>query len=218
MISLKTIRKIFTLIFIVILVFVIGAFILVKSIAVDVTDSDLPQDVYSDDGDLLTISQLKILGLVLANEQERYNIIEEFMNYIILDSIQTNINSAYDPLGDIDTNEANYVIYDSGLYIDYVYAELNDSNQIVICVSFGSDRYLTMHSAIYLIFDIDVQIELLNISVVLTLSEYSIADKNLSFKILDYLFTKLDKNKIEESITLGILDLDEYTFTISLIG
>lgn len=155
---------------------------------------------------------------MLANEQEQYSIIEEFMNYILLDSIRTNINSAYDPLGDLDTDDANYVMNDHAFYIDYVYAELNDTDQMVICISFGTDQYYQMHSALYLTFDIDIEIVLLNINVVLTLSEYRIADKELSMRILDFAFNKLDKSTIEDSMTFGTLDLDTYTFTISLIG
>ncbi len=214
----KFIKRLFILVIVLALVVVVGVIMLARSIAVEVTDADLPQDVYTETGDLLTIAELNLVGLVLADEQERYTIIEEFMNYILLDSIRTNINSAYDPLGDLDTDAANYVMSESAFYIDYVYAELNDTDQIVICISFGTDQYYQMHSALYLTFDIDIEIVLLNIDVVLTLSEYRIADKELSMKILDFAFNKLDKSTIEDSMTFGVLDLDDYTFTFSLIN
>ena len=67
-------------------------------------------------------------------------------------------------------------------------------------------------------FNMNQRIDLLEINAVLTLVDYAIADHNLPFKVLDYLFTKLDKASIEESMTFGTLDLDEYSFTITLIG
>lgn len=215
---LKLIKRLLVLIIVLALVIVVGAIMIARSIAVEVTDADLPQDVYMETGDLLSIAELNLTGLILADEQERYNIIEEFMNYVLLDSIRTNINSAYDPLGDLDTDEANFVIHEGPFFIDYVYAELNDSDQMVVCISFGTNQYYSMHSALYLTFDIDIEIELLNINVVLTLTEYRIADKELSMSILNFIFNKLDKTSIEESMTFGVLDLDEYTFTISLIN
>ncbi|MCF7931260.1 MAG: hypothetical protein K9L02_07105 [Acholeplasmataceae bacterium] len=214
----KLIKRLLVLIIVLALALVIGVIIIARSVAVEVTDEDLPQDVYMETGDLLTIAELNLANLVFADEQDQFTIIEEFMNYILLDSIRTNINSAYDPLGDLNTDNANYVISDGAFYIDYVYAELNDTDQMVICISFGTDQYYQMHSALYLTFDIDIEIVLLNINVVLTLSEYRIADKELSMRILDFVFDKLDKSTIEDSMTFGTLDLDEYTFTISLIG
>lgn len=214
----KLLKRLLIFIFILVVIIVVAVVVLIKSIAVEVTDANLPQTVYQQDADLLITAQANLLSMILADESERYTIIEEFINYIILDSIQTNINPSYDPLGDLDTNAANYVIDEGYVYIDYVYAKLNDNNQMVICISFGSDQYMEMHSAIYLIFDIEIQIELLEINAVLTLVDYAIADHNLPFKVLDYLFTKLDKVSIEESMTFGVLDLDEYSFTITLIG
>ena len=216
----KLLKRLLIFIFILVVIIVVAVIVLVKSIAVEVTDADLPQVVYQQDADLLITAQANLLGMILASETERYTIIEEFVNYIILDSIQTNINPNYDPLGDLDTDATNYVINEGYVYIDYVYAKLNDNNQMVICISFGSDQYMEMHSAIYLTFDIDIEIkiDLLEINAVLTLVDYAIADHNLPFKVLDYLFTKLDKASIEESMTFGTLDLDEYSFTITLIG
>lgn len=214
----KFIKRLVILVILLAVVIVVGVIMFAKSIAVEVTDADLPQNVYEETGVLLTIAQLNLLDLVGATDQERYTIIEEFMNYIILDSIRTNINEAYDPLGSLDTDAANYVMKKGSFYIDYVYAELNDNDQMIVCLSFGTDQYYKMHSALYLTFDIDIEVELLNINVELTLAEYSIADKELSMKILDFAFNKLDKSSIEDSMTYGVLDLEAYTFTFSLIN
>jgi len=215
---LKFIKRLLFFIVLILVVLFTTAFIFVKSIAVDVSDSDLPEEVYTDTGNLLTIGRLSLLGLILADEQEQYTIVENFMNYIILDSIRTNINAAYDPLGDLDTSEANNIIYESGFYIDYVYAKLNDVNQIVVCISFGTDQYMKTHSAIYLYFDIDINIEFMNITLTLTLNQAYLADKEISFQVLDFIFDKLDKTSIEESMTTGTLDLTEYTYSISLVN
>lgn len=214
----KTLKKI--LIFGIILITVLFASILiiVKSIAVDTTDSDLPQDIYESSGDLFSIAQQKLISIPFASDEDQYSMLEEFLNYILLDSIRTNFNDAYNPLSDVETNDTNYVTYQKEFFIDYVYAKINEENQIVLCISFGTDLLIPSRSAIYLYFDVDMNIELFDLSITLTLDQYHIADKKLSFKILDFIFTQLDKNHIEESITSGILDLDAYTYTISLIS
>jgi len=180
-----------------------------------ITDADLPQDVYEENGNLLGIAEGKLLSLILASPEDEYTIIEEFMNYMILDSIQTNINSSYDPLGDLDTDEANFVFFNDVFYIDYVFATLNEDDQIVVCISFGTDKYITMHSALFLNFDVDI--DLIDLSVTLTLESYYLSDNNLSLTILDFIFNQLDKTSIEESITSGVLDLDDYTYTVSVL-
>lgn len=216
-INLKMLKRLLIFIVLLIIILIITVFVIVKSIAVDTTDSDLPQEIYESPGNLLTAAQLSLLEIPFATDEDQYTIFEEFINYVILDSIRTNINDAYDPLGDIESTDANYVIYQREFFIDYVYATLNEDDQIVVCISFGTDTLMRSRSAIYLYFDVEINVGLLDLSVVLTLDQYHIADKNLSFKILDYLFTKLDKPSIEDSITYGILDLDEYTYTIQIL-
>ena len=214
----KFLKKLFIFLLVVIVLVAVAIFFVIKAIEVEVTDADLPQAVYQEDGNLLLIAQTNLLGIIIADESDQYTIIEEFMNYVLLDSIRTNINPNYDPLDGDDTNEANYVVDAGYFFIDYVYAELNDQDQIVVCISFGSNQFMEMHSALYLTFDVDIQIELLDVSVVLTLVEYSIADHGIPFKVLDYLMTRMDKESIEDSMTNGELDLDEYTFTITFLG
>jgi hypothetical protein len=213
----KFLKSLFVFIIVVVVILVTTTFVFVKSIAVDVTDANLPQNIYTETGDLQTIAELSLVGLVIANDEDRYLLINNFMNYMLLDSIRENVNSAYDPLGSLDTDAANYIIKEDVYYIDYVYSTLNEDNQIVICISFGTDKYITSHSCIYMYFDVDIDVQLLNITVTLTLSEYYIADHKLSLKILDYVFDKLGKTAVEDSMTMGTLNLDNYTYTVSII-
>jgi hypothetical protein len=201
----------------VVLIFV-GVLIFINSIKVEVTDDNPPQGVYTETGNLESISQLYLLGIILAPVENRNTFVNGFINYMILDSIRENINPDYDPLGDLDTVEANYVTYDKNFYIDYIYAELNDDNQVVVTAAFGSDSIIKVDSALNLVFDIDLDIELLNVGFTLTLVEYSLSDTDLSFQVLDFIMSRLDKDTIESEISMGTLDLDEYTYTLSLIN
>lgn len=213
----RIIKRLLTFLIVLVVVLLAAAFIFIKSVSVNVTNADLPQDIYSETGDLQTIARINLLGLVVASEEDSYLLINNFMNYMFLDSIRSSINSAYDPLGDLNTDATNYIVDGFGYYIDYVYSTLNENNQIVVCISFGTDKYITSHSAIYLYFDVLIEKELLNITVTLSLSEYYLSDTKLSLKMLDYLFEKLDKTSIEDSMTMGVLDLDNYTYTVSII-
>ncbi len=214
----KLLKRLLIFVLVIVVILVAGVLILMKAIHVDVTDSDLPQTVYTSNGDLMGFAENAMLDYVTASQSDQYTIVEEVINYIILDSIRTNINAQYDPLSDSTDNAVNHVI-DSGMfYIDYVYATLNDSNQLVVCASFGTIGLLASHSALYLTFDISVQVVLLNVNLTLTLSQVQIADQTISMSMLDFIMSKVDKTSIENSMTSGVLDLDNYTYTLSMLG
>ena len=40
--------------------------------------------------------------------------------------------------------------------------------------------------------------------------------KEIAVFILNFIFNRLDKTEVEDSMTFGTLDLDEYTYTISI--
>jgi hypothetical protein len=210
----KFIRRL--LLFLVLIIVGLGIILMsfVNSIQYVVTESDLPQDVYESDSNLLVLAKLKIVGLVLADEDDQYSMIEEIMNLIILDSIQDNINSSYSPLSDCEEDVCQYIYKDSPFYINYAYAYLNDNNQIVIVISGGTDKYMSVDTALQLVFDVDVDI--LNMSVDFTLHSYSLGNRDLSLKMLDFIMDKMDKDAIENDMTFGELDLDTYTYTISI--
>ena len=212
----KFIKRLILFLLLVIVALVIVSMVLLDSIRYQVTSDDLPQDVYETSGDLLDYAKVQMVGLILADEDDRYTIMEEIMNLIILDSIQKNINTSYDPLSDCVEDNCQYIYKDSPVYIDYVYAELNDDNQIVVYISGGSDKYVSASTAIILVFDVEFDLDILNPSVVLTLDTYSFGDRAMSLRILNFAFDKINKDTIEESMTFGELDLDNYTFTISI--
>ncbi|WP_176239627.1 hypothetical protein [Mariniplasma anaerobium] len=214
----KFIKVFLSIIIGLIVIIFVGVLIFLNSIKVEVTDDDLPQGIYTETGDLESISQVYLLGIVVASDADQYTLINGFMNYMILDSIRKNINPDYDPLADLDTVEADYVTYDKNFYIDYIYANLNDDNQIVVTAAFGSDSIIKVDSALNLVFDIDLDISFTNIGFTLTLVDYSLSDTALSFQVLDFIMSKLDKTEIEGQMSMGVLDLDTYTYTLSILN
>jgi hypothetical protein len=201
----------------VVIIFV-GVLIFLNSIKVEVTDDELPQAIYTETGDLESLSQIYLLGIIVASDADRYTLVKGFMNYMILDSIRTNVNPDYNPLGSSDTVEANYVTYDKNFYIDYIYANLNDDNQIVVTAAFGSDSIIKVDSALNLTFDIELDISLFNVGFTLTLVDYALSDTSLSFQVLDFIMSRLDKTEIEGQISMGNLDLEDYTYSLSIIN
>lgn len=192
----------------------------VNSIRYVVTETDLPQDVYESEGDLIALAELKIMSLILVDEEDRFSIVEEIMNLIILDSIQENMNSLYSPLSDCEDDACQYIYKDSPFFIRYAYAFLNENNQIVVVVSGGTDKYMSVDTALYLVFDVSFDIDITDIinpeiNVNFTLDSYRLGNRDLSIKMLNFLMNRMDKNAIESNMTFGELDLDSYTFTIS---
>ena len=75
-------------------------------------EEELPTNVYEEDSDLLTIANTRLYDLFVTSVTLEYSVVEEVINLIILDSIRENINSEYNPLGDCETNECNFIIYE----------------------------------------------------------------------------------------------------------
>lgn len=209
--------KIFLSIIIALIVLItVVALIFINKIKLEVTDDDLPQAVYTETGDLNLVSQTYLTGMLLATDSQRYTMIAQFMNYMILDSIRENINADYDPIADLDTVEADYIIHNDNYYIDYLYANLNDDNQIVVTAAFGSNVIFKVDSALILVFDIEPNISLTSLGFTLTLVDYSLSDTKLSLQILDFIFSRLDKTQIENYMNQGELDLDNYTYEMEI--
>jgi len=209
----------------------VGLFIFVfsflDSIAYQATIDDLPQDVYENSGDLLALAQADIMELFAADEADRYSLTEEVINLILLDTVRENVNPDYDPLGDCEDNTCGRIVDDEYFYIDYVYAELNEDNQIVITLSFGANKYIDNTTALILVFDVEFDMDfdwtildglaaLDEMEIVFTLSAYSLGEKELSMNLLNYIFERLNKSEIEDNMTFGTLNLDDYTYSISV--
>lgn len=179
---------------------------------VDVAESELPVAVYEQDANLVSVINDRFVDLALMQANE-YTIIEEILNLVVLNSVRENINSDYDPLGDCETIECNFIIYEDNYYLNYIIVELTDDDQFLVRVSLGSDKYLDYNTVFNFLFD--VEIDYLGFEISLTLDKYSLSDTNLSMSILDNIFSKLDTETIESQVSMGELDLEEFSFTIS---
>jgi hypothetical protein len=198
-------------------VLLLGVNFAISKIQVDVESADLPQDVYQNNGDLLLIAQGKLIEIVnpLSTEDE-YTLTEEFLNYMILDSIRENINSEYDPLGDDCEDVSCSVIYESGQgNIEYLFVKLNDDNQIVVTMNFNREQLPAFETALFVTFDVEVSI--IDMEIRLVLDTVFLNDIEITKDQLDMVIDNLDKDQIEQSISMGELDLDTYTYSVSLL-
>lgn len=187
---------------------------LLYSVKADIEESELPSNVYEEQGDLLSIMNARMLELFTGIASDEYLVIEEVLNLVVLDSIRDNVNPDYDPLSDCETIECNYIIHEDTYYLDYIIVELTDDDQFLVRVSLGSDKYIDYNTVFSFLFDVDIKY--LDFEIALTLDKYSVSDKELSMKMLDTLFKNLDQQEIESKVSNGELDLEEYTYTISL--
>lgn len=189
-----------------------------NNISVDVTDDDLPQDVYTNSGDPFLIAQSVMLEFVNPfSEEDEYTLTEEFMNYMILDSIKENVNAEYDPLNPDCTDSACDVIIDTNYgAIEYAYASLNSENQLVVTINFNRTDYPNVETALYAIFDIEVSIIELQVSLIL--DSLYVNEMEITTDTLDTILGYFDKDEIEDMVTIGELDLEQYTYSFSLIG
>lgn len=215
---LKIIKRLLLFLLVVVIGIVIYAFSFINSIQYSVTADDLPQDVYTTDGDLLAYAKTKIVRLVTSSIDERYTLTEDFINLIIWDSIRENVNSNYDPLGtacsESLSTDCQRIVSENYYDIDYAFAKLNDDSQLVITISGGIDKIIHKATALIMIFNIDFRF--IDMEVVFTLDSYSLGDRELSKSLLDRLFGYFGKADVENNISFGTLDLTDYSYTISI--
>lgn len=200
---------------ILIILVILGAigFFAYSKVHVEVNEEDLPEDVYEQDGNLLLLLSANMLDLFVLDSGDEYTLIEESVNLIILDAIRENVNDQYDPLGTCETDECNFITATEDYYVNYLWAELSDDNQLIIHVSVGSDKYIHINTIIDLYFDIEINYT--DFGFTLTLTNVFLADMEISMDRLDQLLEYADKDAIEASVTTGELDIDEYTYTIT---
>jgi hypothetical protein len=194
-----------------VIIIVIGLLYLgINRISTTVTEADLPQDVYESNGDISVLMLSKAAEIVLADEEDSYTLIEDFINLLIFDIIKDNINSEYDPInGDDEIN--GYIISRDKLTIDYIYAHLNEENQLIVTVSVK--RPNIVETAFHFVFDIEYEFS--SFSLTLTLDKVFLHDIEIKRNIYDYFVSMADKNQVEQYLETGELDLDEYTYSIS---
>jgi len=194
-----------------VIIIVIGLLYLgINRISTTVTEADLPQDVYESNGDISVLMLSKAAEIVLADEEDSYTLIEDFINLLIFDIIKDNINSEYDPInGDDEIN--GYIISRDKLTIDYIYAHLNEENQLIVTVSVK--RPNIVETAFHFVFDIEYEFS--SFSLTLSLDKVFLHDIEIKRNIYDYFVSMADKNQVEQYVETGELDLDEYTYSIS---
>ncbi|MCF7926565.1 MAG: hypothetical protein K9L74_03230 [Candidatus Izimaplasma sp.] len=210
-------KKLVIFIVIIFLVVLIGTNVLKSTFNVETEKSALPTTVYEYDGDLVLLTQQYLIEIAnpTTTEDDKYSLTEQFLNVMLLDSIQTNLNEEYNPLSDCETDSCQYIASDNKGYIEYAFIELNEDNQAVLTISLGRNQYPDIETAIYMIFDVDIS--LVEMSMILTLDQMYINETEIKKDHLDRLFNYLNKNDIEAMITEGTLDLGEYTYTVPLI-
>jgi hypothetical protein len=206
----KIIKRLLIFLFLVIIIVIGLLYLGINRISTTVTEADLPQDVYESDGDISVLLLSKAAEIVLADEEDSYTLIEDFINLLIFDIIKDNINPEYDPInGDDEVNK--YIISRDKLTIDYIYAHLNEENQLIITVSIK--RPNIVETAFHFVFDIEYEFS--SFSLTLSLDKVFLHDIEIKRNIYDYFVSMADKNQVEQYVETGELDLEEYTYSIS---
>jgi hypothetical protein len=204
-------RLIIFILFLVVVVLGLGIFA-INRIKTEITESDLPQDVYESSGDFTALIRTKVLAIILADEEDSYTLMEEFINLLIIDIIRENVNSEYDPLNG-ETEESQYIINHEQFQLDYIYAHLNEDNQIIVTVSIKRETLPKAMTAFHFIFDVEYERSTFNL--VLTLNQVYLHNIEVRRSIYDYFVSLADKDQIEAFVDTGTLDLEEYTYTIN---
>ena len=206
----KIIKRLLIFLFLVIIIVLGLLYLGINRISTTVTEADLPQDVYESDGDISVLLLSKAAEIVLADEEDSYTLIEDFINLLIFDIIKDNINPEYDPIiGDDEVNK--YIISRDKLTIDYIYAHLNEENQLIVTVSIK--RPNIVETAFHFVFDIEYEFS--SFSLTLSLDKVFLHDIEIKRNIYDYFVSMADKNQVEQYVETGELDLEEYTYSIS---
>lgn len=194
---------------------VVGTFAVLKAHDVQLSDSDLPQDVYEANGDLLAVAELKLAAVLLLQPENPGEPVGEFLNYLILYMIHDKVNPDYDPLNDTcDTDACNLISGNDGFYVDYAFASLTDDGQILLTVGIGSHTAFESRTAVYLYFDLEM--DYLSAGLTLSLDRCFVAATEISLQTLGWLVDQAGQAAIEEAVSFGTLDLDAFTYTISI--
>lgn len=211
-------KKLLISILLIIIIFYISLTVVVNKFSVDITDGDLPNDVYLNSGDPFLLAQSILLEFVNPfSTDDEYTLTEKFMNYMLLDSIRENVNPDYDPLNDSCKEASCDYIVDTGYgLVEYAYVTLNSDNQIVVTVNFKRSTFPKIETAVYALFNVEVSV--IDLQVNLELDSIFINETEITRNNLDTLLSYFDKAKIEDMVTIGELNLNNYTYSFSLIG
>lgn len=197
--------------FIVVVLFTVLGMILFSKFNVDVDTDEINQSPYHENATLYSEIASFLFDLFFVDDTEPYEIVERVINYVIVDSIRENINEDYNPFTDCTSDECLYVVSDDSYYLDYIWATLNEDNQIVVHTGIGTSLF-DFHTIIHMYFD--VFIDYSNFEVVLSLEHLELNDTLIETSLIDRILGD-HKNHIEEQVTFGTLNLDDYTYRIS---
>ena len=112
----------------------------------------------------------------------------------------------------VSVGDCNFIIYEDKYYVNYIWAELSDDDQLIIHASLGSEVLMGVNTILSFYFDINI--DYLGMSIELALDTYEINDMELSLSLLDKIFAQFNVEAIENSVSNGDLDLTEYTYTL----
>ncbi|QWC00242.1 hypothetical protein KHQ88_01355 [Mycoplasmatota bacterium] len=210
----KLIKRLILFLIIIIILTFVGVIIFLNSVEVQITEEDLPQDVYESSGNLSTMMQNKMISIARQEDGDSYNDFEDFLNIMILKTIRDNINALYDPLNGVE-EESEYIINHSQFTLDYVYADITEDGQVKVTVSLKRNNIPSVSTALYFYFDMEV-IET-SMTYKLTLDKVYLDEREISKNVYDYIVSFADKEQIESQVDKGTLDLDEYTYQVSFI-
>ena len=135
---------------------------------------------------------------------------------MLLDSIRENINEDYDPLNeDCTVLECDVIVDTEYGNVEYAYVKLNEDNQIVATINFNRESFPGVETAVYLIFEVEVK--LTELEIVLVLDTVFLNETEITTDNLDFILGYFNSEKIEDMITIGVLDLETYSYTVSLL-
>lgn len=208
----KIIKRLFIFI-LVILVLALGAtLIFLNSVKVNITEDDLPDEVYDTTDSLDTMIQDKMIEIASSPEDQTNALFEDFLNLMIYQTIKDNVNPEYDPING-DTEQSQYIVNHNQFTLDYVIAEMTEDDQVRITVSIKRGSFPSVSTAFYFLFDMEIIRSTMTFR--LTLDKVYLDDNEIQHRVYDYFVSLADKDQVESQIDRGTLDLDDYTYEVS---
>lgn len=211
----KLIKRLIIFIVIVLVLAFGGLLIFLNSVKVNITQANLPEDVYNSTGNLDTIIENKMISIASSDETETNNLFEDFLNIMIFKTIRDNINSEYDPLNG-DSEASEYIVEHKQFTLDYIIAEITEDDQVKITLSIKRESFPKAITAFYFYFDMEVSRT--TMSFILTLDKVYLDNKEINQRVYDYFVSFANKDEIESQVDKGTLDLDEYTYEINILN
>lgn len=210
----KLFKRLIIFVIIILVLAVGGTLLFLNSVEVNITEEDLPQEVYDTSGNLNTMMENKMLEIATSDESQTNALFEDFLNIMIYKTIRDNINPEYDPING-DTEESEYIVKHPQFTLDYIIAEMTEDDQVRLTVSVKRNSFPSVTTAFYFLFDMEVNRS--TMSFVLTLDKVYLDDNEIKHRVYDYFVSFADKDQIESQVDKGTLDLDEYTYEVSFM-